>query len=229
MSTGGEGGMVTTNDKGLWQRIWSLKDHGKSYQAVYERDHPPGFRWLHESFGSNYRMTEMQAAIGRIQLTRMAQWTLQRTVNAQRIRQAAQECEVLRVPSLGCADPNCVANLLNVTQTDNRDAQRTVCCVHAQYKCYLFVRNERLAPDWNRDRIMNEINKAGVPCFSGSCSEVYLEKAFDGTGWRPEQRLPIAKDLGETSLMFLIHPTLTNTEIDKTCEIIQVVCREAQA
>ena len=66
MTTGGEGGMVTTNDQGLWSVMWSFKDHGKSWEAVYERDHPPGFRWVHDSFGTNWRMTEMQAAIGRI-------------------------------------------------------------------------------------------------------------------------------------------------------------------
>ena len=74
MTTGGEGGMVTCNDKALWSRMWSFKDHGKSWSAIYEKDHPPGFRWLHESFGTNWRMTEMQGAIGRIQLARMPQW-----------------------------------------------------------------------------------------------------------------------------------------------------------
>jgi dTDP-4-amino-4,6-dideoxygalactose transaminase len=76
MTTGGEGGMVTTNDEALWRTMWSYKDHGKSYEAVYERQHPPGFRWLHESFGTNWRMLEMQAAIGRIQLKRMSDWTV---------------------------------------------------------------------------------------------------------------------------------------------------------
>src|SRR3546814_8980319 len=82
MTTGGEGGMVTCNDRDLWSRMWSFKDHGKSWDAVYERAHPPGFRWLHESIGTNWRMLEMQAAIGRIQLRRMAEWTRARTANA---------------------------------------------------------------------------------------------------------------------------------------------------
>jgi dTDP-4-amino-4,6-dideoxygalactose transaminase len=71
MTTGGEGGMVTTNDRELWSKMWSFKDHGKSWEAVYEREHAPGFRWLHESFGTNWRMMEVQAVIGRIQLRRM--------------------------------------------------------------------------------------------------------------------------------------------------------------
>ena len=79
MTTGGEGGMVTTNSKELWSKMWSYKDHGKSFDAIYNREHPPGFRWLHESFGTNWRMTEMQAVLGRIQLTRMSDWTAKRT------------------------------------------------------------------------------------------------------------------------------------------------------
>lgn len=96
-------------------------------------------------------------------------------------------------------------------------------CEHAHYKCYAYVRPERLAPGWSRDRIIEAINAEGVPCFQGSCSEVYLEKAFDGTGWRPAQRLPVARALGETSIMFLVHPTLTQAEVDKTCEVVRRV------
>ena len=199
MTTGGEGGMVTTNDEALWRKMWAYKDHGKSWEAVYERDHPPGFRWLHESFGTNWRLTEMQSAIGRIQLARMPEWKAARQANAQRIWQAANQCSGLRVPSI----PEHIE--------------------HAAYKCYVFVKPQQLAEGWDRDRIMNEIVARGVPCFSGSCSEVYLEKAFDGTDWRPEAPLPVARELGETSLMFLCHPTLTEAEIDKTCRVLREV------
>lgn len=214
MTTGGEGGMVTTNDRELWSKIWSYKDHGKSWEAVYEREHPPGFRWLHDSFGTNWRMMEMQAAIGRIQLTRMADWTAKRVANAQRIWQTCKAFSALRVPTFHCAgcDGSCAGDSA---------------CVHSAYKCYVFVEPHYLAKDWGRDRIMSEINALGVPCYSGSCSEVYLEKAFDGTDFRPTQRLPVAQELGETSLMFLVHPTLTSAEIDKTCAVIQQVMQQA--
>lgn len=213
MTTGGEGGMVTTNDEALWRKVWALKDHGKSYAAVYETEHPPGYRWLHESFGSNHRMTEMQAAIGRIQLKRMSNWTRQRTNNAERIRETARDINVFRVPSLFCSS---ACSHKNCGQ-----------CVHAHYKCYLFVEPERLAAGWSRDRVQHAINDAGVPCYSGSCSEVYLEGAFDDHPARPETRLPVAQKLGETSLMFLVHPTLTDVEIDKTCQVIVEVGCEA--
>lgn len=203
MTTGGEGGMLTTANEALWSAAWSYKDHGKSWDAVYNREHPSGFRWLHESFGTNWRMIEMQAAIGRIQLTRMAEWHAARQANAQKILDTCAQSSALRVP---------------VVPEDIE---------HAWYRAYAFVRPEALADGWSRDRIMAEINAAGVPCYSGSCSEVYLEKAFDGTPWRPMERLPVAKELGETSLMFLVHPTLTAAEIDKTCDVVQSVMQRA--
>jgi dTDP-4-amino-4,6-dideoxygalactose transaminase len=218
MSTGGEGGMVTTNDEALWRAMWSYKDHGKSYEAVYERQHPPGFRWLHESFGTNWRMLEMQAAIGRIQLRRMQDWTAKRTANAEFIWAACRQHAAVRVPAFGC----------NAASCDAACASRSG-CDHAHYKCYVYVRPEQLASGWNRDRIVQAIIAKGVPCYQGSCSEVYLEKAFDGTGWRPTERLPNARHLGETSIMFLVHPTLTQAEIDLTCEVVGKVLAEASA
>lgn len=203
MTTGGEGGMVTTNDREIWSRMWSFKDHGKSWEAVYERQHAPGFRWLHESFGTNWRMLEMQAVIGRIQLKRMGDWQASRSANWQRITEVAKGIKGLRVPSLPA----------DIT--------------HAAYKCYVFVEPSQLKEDWNRDRILNAIAQSGVPCFSGSCSEVYLEKAFDNTPWRPAERLSVARELGETSLMFMVHPTLTKAEIEKTCEVLTQVMSDA--
>ncbi|ARD30563.1 DegT/DnrJ/EryC1/StrS family aminotransferase [Acinetobacter lactucae] len=205
MTTGGEGGMVTTNDETLWKKMWSYKDHGKSYDSIYNKQHPPGFRWLHDSFGTNWRMMEMQAVIGRIQLTRMAEWTKKRTENAQKILKAFEGSPFFSVhtPSLDY--------------------------VHAYYKCYVQVNLEALPDGWSRDRIMQEINSQEVPCFSGSCSEVYLEHAFDDTPWRPEERLENAKKLGETSLMFLVHPTLSQDSIEKTILAINAVNRALQS
>lgn len=203
MTTGGEGGMVTTNDRELWASMWAYKDHGKSWEAVYEREHAPGFRWLHESFGTNWRMLEMQAVIGRIQLRKMTEWQATRQANAALIWNCAKSLPALRVPVLPAG------------------------VRHAAYKCYVFIRPEFLREEWSRDRILAEINSRGVPAFSGSCSEVYLEKAFDNTGWRPEVRLANAQLLGETSLMFLVHPTLTAAQIDLTCKVLADVITEA--
>lgn len=203
MTTGGEGGMVTTNDRELWSKMWSYKDHGKSFDAVYNRQHPPGFRWVHDSFGTNWRITEIQSVIGRIQLQYMPSWHEARKRNAEKIMAAAETCDALRVPAI----------------PDNIE--------HAWYKAYVFVRPELLGTGWSRDRIIEEINARGVPCYAGSCSEVYLEKAFDGTPFRPSSRLPVARELGETSLLFLVHPTLTEAEISKSCDVLCEVMQMA--
>ncbi|MYN13573.1 aminotransferase [Pusillimonas sp. TS35] len=203
MTTGGEGGMVTTNRRDLWSRVWSLKDHGKSWAAVHASNHPPGFRWLHEQFGHNWRMLEAQAVIGRLQLSRMPAWHAARRTHAQRIWDAAAKLPGLRVPST----PSHIA--------------------HAAYKCYVFVEPGSLRTGWTRDMIVEAIVARGVPCYTGSCSEIYLEKAFDGTSFRPRTRLPVARELGDTALMFLVHPTLTQAEIALTCDTLAHVMHEA--
>lgn len=203
MTTGGEGGMVTTNDPALWSVMWSFKDHGKSHDAVYTKAHPPGFRWVHDSFGTNWRMLEVQAVIGRIQLKQMADWSKRRRENAAILDNAVREFPLLRAVVV----PEGVE--------------------HGCYKHYFFVRTELLAKDWSRDSIVAAINEAGVPCYQGSCSEVYLEKAFDGTGWRPAEPLPNARKLGETSIMLLVHPTLTTEEIKKTAQVLALVAAKA--
>ncbi|PKH80049.1 DegT/DnrJ/EryC1/StrS family aminotransferase [Psychrobacter sp. 4Bb] len=207
MSTGGEGGMVTTDSELLWRKMWAYKDHGKSYAAVYETEQSPGYNWLHESFGTNWRMTEMQGVLGRIQLEKMSEWTARRTVNAQAILESCSKWE-----SKGYL---CVPRLEHLAQFSNAN--------HAYYKLYVYVQSDNLPTGWTRDRIIEAINNQGVPCFSGSASEVYLEKAFDNTGLRPSVRLPMAKQLGESSLMFLVHPTLTAAEIELTIQAIDSV------
>lgn len=200
MTTGGEGGMVTTNDEGFWKTMWSYKDHGKNFDSIYNKQHPPGFRWLHDSFGTNWRMMEMQAVIGRLQLKQMPEWTAKRNANMEHIQAAFENSPYFTV------------------------AKPSSDYVHAAYKCYVQVNVDALPPtEWSRDRIMAEISTLGVPCFSGSCSEVYLEKAFDGTKWRPAERLENAKQLGESSLMFVVHPTLSEQSMQKTVAAIQQV------
>ena len=205
MTTGGEGGMVTTNDHALWSRMWSYKDHGKSWKAVFETKPSLDFNWVHENFGTNWRMTEMQAVIGRIQLKRMAGWQAQRLSNARKIWSCAEQLPGLRVPVV----PDHIE--------------------HAAYKCYVFVAQEQLARGWDRHRILASIRERSVPCYLGSSPEVYLEKAFDSTKYRPVGRLPVARKLGETSLMFLVHPTLKREEIEKTSRVLRGVMLLATA
>jgi len=228
MTTGGEGGMVTTNDESLWRSMWAYKDHGKSYEAVYERQHPPGYRWLHDSFGTNWRMLEVQAAIGRIQLRRMLGWTEKRLSNASLLNEALSEFTgkngIVRLPQYLCA--GCDNSACKEGNGCNGALKNT--CTHARYKFYFYLQPQNLAAGWDREEVIDAINLAGVPCYGGTCSEVYLEKAFDGSVFRPKERLPIARELGETSIMLLIHPTLTDANITKTQVVIKDVLRLAQ-
>jgi dTDP-4-amino-4,6-dideoxygalactose transaminase len=202
MTTGGEGGMLTTNNAEIWDRAWSYKDHGKSYAAVYRCDHEPGFRWLHESFGTNLRMTEMQSAIGRVALRKVSKWIEKRRNYAERLSECLGGMRALRITIA----PDAV--------------------YHSYYKYYAFVVPERLRAGWDRDRISRAINAEGIPCYVGSCSEIYLEKAFT-EHWGTGRRLPIAQQLGETSLMFLVHPTLSEEDVEDTCRAVQKVLHAA--
>lgn len=186
MSTGGEGGMLITDEDALWAKAWSFKDHGKDYDTVFNTDHPPGFRWLHSAGpGTNLRMTGPSAAIGRVQLRKLDAWRAHRAANAAILEASLAPLDAIRAP---------------------RPPQGMT---HAYYRYYAFVRPEVLAPDWDRDRIIAEINAAGFPAFSGSCSEMYREGTFARYGLGPAAALPVARELGDTSLCFLVDPTWT--------------------
>lgn len=192
MTTGGEGGMLTTNNEAVWRRAWSYKDHGKSWDAVYDNSSNSVFKWLHESFGSNYRMTEMQAAIGRVMLRRLPEWLAERRRNAALLADG-----LVGIPGLRTVMP----------PTDFG---------HSYYKFYAFLDPRALREDWSRDRVVRALQAEGIPCGSGACGEIYLEKAFANAGLVPPQRMPVARELGETSLMFLVHPTLLTSDIQET-------------
>jgi dTDP-4-amino-4,6-dideoxygalactose transaminase len=197
MSTGGEGGMLLLRDEAAWRRAWAFKDHGKDYDAVHHHPHPPGHRWLHHSFGSNWRLTEMQAAIGRKQLAKLPGWLESRRSHAAILQKRLSGLAGLRVP---------------IPSEHVRPAY---------YRFYVFVESGELRRGWNRDRVVEEITNRGVPCFQGSCGEIYREKAFARAGLQPPERLPVARELHEQSLAFLVHPTLTKDDMEQA---VQVIC-----
>jgi dTDP-4-amino-4,6-dideoxygalactose transaminase len=205
ITTGGEGGLISMNDPELFARAWARKDHGKSYDTVFRKEHPPGFRWLHETIGTNGRMMAIQAVIGSRQLQLLPQWRDIRTRNAEAIRDAITDVEALRTP-----------------QPDRHVR-------HAYYRFYTFVRPEYLRADWSRDRIVAEVNAAGVACFSGSCSEMYLEKCFVDNGLAPRERLPVARELGETSIALLVDPTIDVKTAERNGSVLRDVVARATA
>lgn len=146
--------MLVTDNEDLWIKAWSYKDHGKDYDSVFKKKHPPGFRWLVKSFGTNYRMIEMQAAIGRAMQKKLDEWVKRRRRLAGILTEGFREMPELRV----------------TIRPDH--------IYHSYYKYYVFVRLERLKNGWNRDRVLGELEKRGVPCGTGVCPEIYLEEAF---------------------------------------------------
>lgn len=202
ITTAGEGGMVTTQDPALWDWAWSYKDHGKGWKTVYEKKHPQGYRWLHESFGTNWRLTEVQSVLGRSMLARLPEMVAQRRKNAAVLIKGLGAIPALRVPQ---APPG-----------------------HSFYKLHVYLRPERLRAGWTRTRIQEAIIAEGVPCFHGSCGEIYREKAFDAA-FRPASPLPVAKELDETSLMFLVHPTLDAADMGDTVHAVAKVMESASA
>jgi len=203
ISTAGEGGMVTTNHKDVWSRCWSVKDHGKSYDAIYNKPHQIGFKWVHDSIGSNWRLSEVQSAVGRIQLRKLADWSELRTRNANLLSNGLSGLDVLRLES-----PPDYSH-------------------HAYYKFYAYLESSAIKSTWNRQRILEEVGNRGVCVYSGSCSEVYLEKAIQDLELAPKERLPIAQELGETSLMLLVHPTLQKEQVERAAEIVREVLIQA--
>ncbi len=204
MTTGGEGGMVTTNNKKLWNKMWSYKDHGKNFNLATSSSNKVGFKWLHDSFGTNFRMTEMQSAIGRIQLSKLKNWNKLRQRNAfEIIRVLKKFPQLVEVPI--------VPEHVN----------------HAFYRVYCSVNPSMLKKGWSRDKIIENINSRGVPCFSGACPEIYNEKAFVESNFQPKIRLSNAKMLGENSVAFLCHPTIRLKDLRMMAINIEKVLKNA--
>lgn len=179
MSTGGEGGMVVTSDGSLFKRMWSYKDHGKNYDLIQKNVKSIGYRWLHDSFGTNYRLTEIQSAIGRIQLKKLQEWVLIRRKNAQTLNEIFSKNSKLRI-----------------TLPDSTKY------FHSYYKYYVFLKDEYIREGQVKKELLSKCMDLGLPIMSGSCSELYLEKAFDKLG--PWDTLPVAKKLDDSGFMLMV-------------------------
>jgi hypothetical protein len=202
ITTAGEGGLLATNNKVLWNAAWSFKDHGRDFNAALKKKHPFGFKWLVKTFGTNYRMTELQAAIGRIMLRKLDSWVRKRRMLAGVLNEEFSKIQGLRV-----------------FIPEKR-------FYHSYYKYYAQIRPEALKKGWTRNRILQELAKQGILCSVGLCHEVYLEEAFRKL--MPfQKRLPVAKRFGEAAIMFPLHPNLTKADMRYIARKMQEVMRKA--
>ncbi len=199
ISTGGEGGVVTTNSDLIYDFVLAYIDHGKSQNAIALNKNVMGYKWLHESFGNNFRLTEMQSQIGLIQLNKISNWTKIRARNALILYRAIKKINFVRIPI----------------------PEKKI--THAWYKFYFYIKEELISEDWDRNKIINEINNRNMPAFHGGCSEIYLEKCFIKRNLGPTKRLPAAKELGESSIMLLIHPNIDEKNMINYANIVHQV------
>lgn len=200
ISTGGEGGFVSFRDPGAADWARSFKDHGKNWDKVRAPAGLPGeFRWLHDQAGTNWRLTGPQAAIGLRQLEKLEDWNAARTRNALIWTAALEGLADIRFPRPGPS------------------------LRHALYKLYFYLD----VPDEDaaavRREILGKATEAGLRLFSGSCSEVYLEQAFDEL---PKPDCPVARRLGQTSLMVEVHPTLRQDLLERRAERLGAIIRD---
>ncbi len=203
MTTAGEGGAITTADADVWRRCWEYKDHGKNHhQAVIEPTHLSGFRWLHDSFGTNARMTEVQAAVGRCQLRKVDGWVATRRAHAAHLSEGLRDLDALRLPDV----PTGVE--------------------HAFYRYYVDLRTELLAPGWDRDRVVAALVAEGVPATHGGCSEIHRERAFR-TAHIPPRVLPNAAALSRTTLTLPLHHRMSCSDTDNVIAALRKVLQEA--
>jgi dTDP-4-amino-4,6-dideoxygalactose transaminase len=212
ISTGGEGGMISTNNKKLWSKLWSLKDHGKSYKSVFYKKHKTGFKWLHDDFGSNYRMTEMQAAIGRHQLKSLDIQIKKRNLIASlylnKLKDYYEKYDILKKPNFTCE-----TDIFRYGKKSNKFSR------HAFYRLNLFINKNKI----NQLKLIEQLNKKKINCGVGSCPEIYREKIFKKLNFYPKKRLLNAKLLGETSIMFPINPYRSLSEIESDIIIIKKI------
>lgn len=202
ITTAGEGGLLATNNKKLWSAAWSFKDHGRDFETVFHKKHSLGFRWFIKSFGTNYRMTEIQAAVGRIMLRKLDAWVCKRRTLAGILNAGFSRIRGLRV-----AVP------------DKK-------FYHSYYKYYVYVRPRMLKKGWSRDKIVRELMRKSVPCGVSLCPEVYLEEAFKKLN-PAQERLPVAKEIGETAMMFYVHPTLRKEHMLFVVKTVKEIMRKA--
>jgi dTDP-4-amino-4,6-dideoxygalactose transaminase len=200
ISTGGEGGLVAFTERRPYLFARSYKDHGKNFETMQRVDFPVGYRWIHDGIGTNWRMTEMQAAIGLCQLKKLPQWLAARARNAKDIGVGLRA-----FPSIHMPEPRAGIR-------------------HAYYRLGCRVVPKHLRPGWDRDRLLASLSDCGIGCSVGSCPEIYLEGAYAG---RSFQRCETARAVGETVLLFAVHPTIGDSYLDSCRRTINRILTEA--
>ena len=198
----GEGGLLALDDDAAFALAWEYRDHGKSLAKLSDPEfmgRPSSFRWIHDSFGSNYRLPELEAAMVRVGERDLPAAHARRTSLATRLARGLADIRGIRVPL------------------------PPAYCEHAFYRLYACVAPAELAEGWDRDRVLFAIAAEGVPVQYGACAEIYREEAFVRAGLGSAERLPGAARAHETTLAFFVHPTLADGDVDDVIAAVHKV------
>jgi dTDP-4-amino-4,6-dideoxygalactose transaminase len=205
MSTGGEGGMVLLKDKEHWKTAWAYKDHGKNPDKVFNPAPGSGFRYIHDSFGTNWRLTEMQAAIGNAQLAKLPRWSEQRRRNAMALMHYLSDEAAVRLPAF----------------PDYID--------HAFYRLYVSIDPDVLGKNGSTASIIDRMARMGMPVGSGSCADMSRELAFASLSVRRAGKLRVAVEAGRRTIAFPVDHLMDETEMFRMANCLRIAIAETIA
>ena len=189
ISTGGEGGMVTTNSLKIKKFVESYKDHGKNFTKYNSIKKNQKFRYLHDSIGSNYRITEMQSVLGIEQLKYLNKNISIRNKYAKIFDKSLKKFKFIN---------------LFLTKKNY---------VNAYYRYYFKINSKFLKKNWNRDKILKKLNEYSIPSGTGSCPEIYKEEAIKKLKIFQKSDLKNAHILSKNTITINFHHQMKNTEI----------------
>ncbi|MGB9675956.1 MAG: DegT/DnrJ/EryC1/StrS family aminotransferase [Candidatus Bathyarchaeales archaeon] len=170
--TTGEGGMITTNDDELADKIRSMRSHGEveKYMSIM--------------LGYNYRMPEIEAAIGYVQLKRLPEFLEKRRKNAKRLEEKLKRAEELLLPK----EPK-----------------------GYKHSWYLFTVRLKNAKRTKRDKIVAELKRKGIGAEVYYSNPIHLMPFYKKFA---RQRLPQTEKAAEQVFSLPVHPGVTAEQLD---------------
>ena len=198
ISTGGEGGMISTNSKTIYSKIWSLKEIGKDYNKFYKNRKSINFPYIHDHVGTNARMTEVQSLIGRYQLKNLDSYIRIRNRNALILSSYLNDIKKINIPVI----PK------NIT--------------HAFYRYTITIQSELKNPSNIRNNIIRKIISKKIFCNVGGCPEIYNEKPFN-LDLNASKNIKVANIIGKTSISFLVDNTISIKNMNVIGKKIRII------
>lgn len=182
--TTGEGGMITTDDRDLAERLRRLRNHGSERVGSRARFVEPGF---------NYRMSEINAALGLVQVEQFEQTVARRRSLAEAMTTALADLEMIR-------------------------PQRVPAGVRHPYQAYVVT-----LPDWlDRDRVIAELARRGIEATLGTYA-LHAEPAFQRACSTSPGDLPASHQLSQRTLALPVHQRMTVEDVERIASALGAI------